>query len=121
MEKLFRLGHVAALTLGNAKTIDILVNSATNKSYKVSVKAGQSRGKWGVGKTEYEDDPSLIFIFLLYNNFSQLDLSPEVWVIPAPVVNKLKKGWLNGTFAIYNSKEHENELAIYKNAWHFIE
>lgn len=120
MEKLFRLGHVAALTLGNAKSIDLLVSSATNKSYKVSVKAGQQKGKWGIGKTEYEDDPTLIFVFLLYKNFSDIDTIPDAWVIPAPIVNKLKKAWIGGTYAIYNDKEHQTNIAPYKDAWHYF-
>jgi len=48
MEQLFRRGHLPALTLGNAKTVDIFVKT-TNGTYQVSVKSIRGGGKWGVG------------------------------------------------------------------------
>jgi hypothetical protein len=39
MEKLFRLGHEPALTLGNAKSVDILLRKSDDSLREVSVKA----------------------------------------------------------------------------------
>ena len=52
MEKLFRLGHEPALTLGNAKSIDVLVRRSDGTLREVSVKAIRGGGRWGVASAD---------------------------------------------------------------------
>ena len=121
MEKLFRMGHQPALTLGNAKTVDILTKSSAGNLYQVSVKAVQKAGKWGVGVTDYSKEKNLIFVFLYFRQFENLELSPETWVIPANIVEKIKLPWLGGASAVYFSNEMQREIiSKYKDAWHLF-
>jgi hypothetical protein len=93
MEQLFRLGYLPALTLGNAKTVDIFVKTAKG-SYEVSVKALRGNGgKWGVGNVNYSEQKRFIFVFLLYKDFDDLKAPPDVYVVPAPIVEKIKHPW----------------------------
>jgi hypothetical protein len=96
MERLFRLGVFPALTLGNAKSVDILVRSKTGQNLAVSVKAVRGNaGKWTVGAEDYSEQTDLIFVFLLYKNFDDLETSPRAWVVPAVDVQAIKQPWLN--------------------------
>jgi len=118
MESLFRLGYEPALTLGRAKSIDILVKTSGEQLYEISVKSIRGGGKWGVGKEDYSGKKWMIFVFLHYKSFSDLDKPPEVWVIPAQDVERLKRGWHPGTSAVYCSNEKDRqELEEYKGAW----
>lgn len=122
MERLFRLGYEPALTLGNAKTIDILAyHPETEKQIRVSVKAVRSGGKWGVGRNDLSGENDLFFVLLIYKSFDDLSTSPEVYVMPAKDVEKCKRGWLNDTSAIYYSGEHKTDgFEQFKDAWHLI-
>lgn len=122
MERLFRMGYEPALTLGNAKTVDILVGRLGNQTPKrISVKTVCGGGKWGIGDTDLSSEKGLVFVFLLYRYFDDLTASPDVWVMPAKDVEARKQGWLNGTSAIYYSGSNMPvDLHKFKDAWSHI-
>ena len=118
MEKLFRLGYEASLTMGNAKSIDILTKSPSGRLYEVSVKAIQGGGKWGIGKEDVSKRKNLVYVLLHYKKFSSIETQPEIWVIPAAAAQKVKRPWLNNSFAIYcSNKEHRAIIEKYRDAW----
>jgi hypothetical protein len=119
MALLFRLGHEPALTLGNAKSIDILTHSPTGKYYEVSVKAMRGGGKWGIGNLDYSKKHNLVFVLLHYKKFDEITELPDVWVIPAIQAEGIKRPWHNqyGLF-IYTDCAHL--LEPYKNAWEHL-
>ena len=122
MEKLFRLGHQPSLTLGNAKTVDIFTKSPRGKLYQVSVKSIRGGGKWGIGTADYSPEVALIFVFLHYRSFENLQTHPSVWVVPSEVVMQLRRKWLGDAYAIYcGSKVELSALEKYKDAWHLFE
>ena len=121
MERLHRLGHLPALTLGNAKTVDIMCKSPIGKLHQISVKAIQGGGKWGIGTGDYTAETNLVFVLLHYRKFSDLTTAPEVWVMPSEAAMRLRKKWLNGAFAIYCGNEADRALiAQYKDAWYYL-
>jgi len=118
MEKLFRLGYEASLTLGNAKSVDILAKSPSGRLYEISVKAIQGGGKWGIGKENVSLRKQLVYVLLYYRKFSSIETQPEIWVIPAAHAEKIKQPWLNNSFAIYcSNKENRAAIEKYRNAW----
>ncbi|GAA0584656.1 hypothetical protein [Caenispirillum bisanense] len=119
MERLFRLGTLPALTVGNAKAVDILVRTKNGRNMAVSVKAVRgSAGKWVVGTDDFCDQFDLIFVFLLYKNFQDLDTNPRAWIVPAAEVEKIKRPHITvGNFAVYNSRDSLENLSQYENAW----
>jgi hypothetical protein len=116
MELLFHLGHVPTLTLGNAKSIDIVTRSPTGRRYDVSVKAMRGGGKWGIGSEDYSNKKDLVFVLLYYKKFDDLAELPEVWIAPACDAQKIKRPWQNQS-GLYLYKACAHELAPYKNAW----
>jgi hypothetical protein len=89
MEKLYRLGHQPALTIGKAKSIDILVRTTKGNLYEVSVKAVCGGGKWPVGTDDHSLHPNRVFVFLHYRSFGEIYSNPDVFVVPAIEVEKM--------------------------------
>lgn len=121
MERLFRAGHEPALTLGNAKNIDILVATSAGKLRTLSVKAVRGGGKWPVGKADLSTRDDLIFVFLLYRSFESLTTDPHVWVMPAAHVETRKRPWIVGSAIYYAHGTHvPPDLTEYRDAWHHV-
>jgi hypothetical protein len=118
----YRLGYEPALTLGNAKAIDILAeHKETGDTIRISVKAIRGGGKWGVGSEDLSRKENLFFVFLHYQDFTNVNTRPEVFVIPSSDVEKLKQRWFN-SFAVYcSNKEEQKKLGDYKDAWPLLE
>jgi hypothetical protein len=100
MEKLYRLGCQPALTVGKAKSIDILAKTESGRIYEISVKSVRGGGKWGVPTDDLSSKAGLICVFLLYSDFEDLRREPDIFVIPAPDVERLKERWFEGS-AVY--------------------
>jgi hypothetical protein len=122
MERLFRLGCEPALTLGNAKSIDILVHTHAGGIKKVSVKAVRGGGKWPVGCGDLSNEKNLVFVFLLYEKFDDPKTSPKIWVMPAPEVEMRKRPWFN-KFAIYYSHKRAapGDLRDFRDRWDYLQ
>jgi len=121
MERLFRLGHEPALTLGNAKSIDILVLMKDGTQKKISVKAVCGGGKWGVDRRDVSNEKDMIYVFLNYKNFEDETTNPDVWIMPATEVQLRKKPWFEGAAIYYSHKENApKDLADFKNAWRYF-
>ncbi len=121
MAQLYRLGHNPALTLGNAKSVDILTESPSGKVYRVSVKAVTQGSKWGIGTQDYSRQKDLIFVFLFYKKFNDLTTIPEAWIIPAVDVERISRPWIGGSYAVYFDKNCAPEIEVYKNRWDFLD
>ena len=118
MEQLFRLGHEPALTLGNAKHIDVLLRTSEGSLRTVSVKAVQGGGKWPVGQEDFGNREDLVFVFLLYEDFANVATGPKVWVMPATHVQVRKRPWIDGHAIYYAHKTLvPADLSVYKDAW----
>lgn len=117
MERLFRLGHEPALTLGNAKSIDIIVCTKHGKLKKVSVKSFCGNGKWPVGSLDLSGEKNLVFVFLRYNDFDDVKTDPDVWVMSAKDVESRKKEWFEEYAIYYSGKNAPKDLEKFRNAW----
>lgn len=120
MEALYRLGHQPALTLGNAKSVDILVRTASGRKIEVSVKAVRGGGKWGVGRQSLAGCQDLIFVLLHYTNFGDVTKRPHVFVVPAPDVERLKEEWLDSYAVYFSNQEGRDRLTPFRDAWHWF-
>jgi hypothetical protein len=117
MQSLYRLGHQPALTLGTAKSIDILVKTSSGQLLEVSVKAVRGGGKWGVGKGDLTTRVNLFFVFLYFKDFRDVSRSPAVFVIPASDVERLKEPWLKQYAVYFANRKQRERLESYKDAW----
>lgn len=121
MERLFRLGHEPALTLGNAKSIDIIVRTKSGMLKTISVKSIRGGGKWPVNKNNISDEKHMLFVFLFYKTFENMTTDPEVWVMQASDVEKRKKPWFQSSALYYSHKDlAPKDLTKFRDAWHLI-
>ena len=120
MEKLFRLGHEPALTLGNAKAIDILVRKSDGSLREVSVKAVCGGGKWGVSDDNESGHKHRIYALLLYRDFDNVNGAVDVFIVPAPKVQLLKSPWFKKQGVYYRDRSVRPILEKYRDAWQFV-
>ena len=120
MEKLFRLGHEPALTLGNAKSIDVLLRKSDGTLREISVKAIRGGGKWGVSSGDESRATSRVYAFLHYRDFDDPKSDVEVFIIPARDVQRLKEPWFKGQALYCSNKAARDRLEKYRDAWHHI-
>ena len=134
LSQLWMRGIPATLTLGNRKSIDILIE-IDDCIKTIDVKGIRKRGKgdkWPIGSKSWENKKDHFLVLLRWDK--DQNKLPEVWVVPAPKVEKLKKEWLPPNFAIYyESDDQENNLVMndkkasdrylsyYKNQWQLLE
>jgi hypothetical protein len=121
MERLFRRGDEPALTLGNAKSIDIIVRTQKGALKTISVKSARGGGKWGVESDDLSGEKNLLFVFLLYKSFDDLTTSPQVWVMKAADVEQRKKPWFNKSAIYYGGKCMPPDMNEFKDAWDLID
>jgi hypothetical protein len=117
MQVLYRLGHQPALTLGAAKSIDILVRTASDRLLEVSVKSVCGGGKWGVGNKDLSARDNRVFVFLHFKSFNDVTRPPEAFVIPAPAVQQLKEEWFHQFAVYFSNQERRERLEEYRDAW----
>ena len=68
--KLFKKGLQAAVTVGNAKAIDILAyNPGNNKNYNVQVKTVRRKNAFLIQEKDINQD--YIFVFIILNEFEK--------------------------------------------------
>ncbi len=121
MEVLYRKGHKPALTLGNAKSVDILSEDQSGKIHRISVKAIRGGGKFGIGTEDYADPKysDLAFMLFRYNNFNDLNTVPETWIVPAVEAEAIKRPW-HAQKALYLYKDLAPLLEPFRDAWHHL-
>ncbi len=63
----------------------------------------------------------MVFVLLYYKNFDNLEVSPDIWIIPASKIEEIKKPWQNDGYALFLYKEYAHLLDPYKNAWTYLD
>jgi len=122
MERLYRLGYEPVLTLGKAKTVDILASlPGGHLPVRISVKSSRVGGKWMFGVNHFAAEKNLFFVFLLYRNWSDLTKNPDVYVMSSADVETYKETWCKGFAIYYSPKRNLSQLERFKDNWACIE
>lgn len=101
LAKLTLLGHIATLTLGNTKSIDILVSSKRGKMLRVEVKTSTKESGthsqfgnalfWHMHqKHEFNRDKSLIYCFVYLKNRQNFQTA-RIFIVPSENVAEYVK------------------------------
>jgi hypothetical protein len=101
MSALYRYGLNPSLTLGNKKSVDILLQKR-NVIITIDVKGLRSKTAWLLGKNfkSYFRNHFLILVTYL-NNFDNTTDTPECWIIPALQLKKFAKSTKKGLVINY--------------------
>ena len=128
--ELSRRGFLAAITLRNSESIDILANSiVTNQQICFQVKTSQKKRKWPLSeKVEKDKSSNKIYVFV---NLLDENSLPEFFLIDAISLSKIieegHKKWLitpNKKGGIHNDtkiREFSDINGIYKNNWKILD
>ncbi len=115
--ELSRRGYLVAITMGNAKSIDIFANTLNGERIAIDVKASRYKTSWPIAKV----DESLYYIFVYLFPQDKLRIegiigtntSPEYYIVPGQDIIKenLINPWKSMPGIKYSS------LQKYKERW----
>jgi len=118
MSALYRHGLNPSLTLGNKKSVDILLQKR-NVIRTIDVKGLRSKTAWLLGNKfeSYFRNHFLILITYL-NNFDNTTATPECWIIPALQLKQFAKPTKKGLVINYaDLKKHTKK---YHERWDLL-
>ena len=119
---LYRLGFDAYITLGNKKSIDIILNLNDEKQITIDVKGLQGKTLFPLDNVdELADKPNHFIVFLSFLNKIQDPLTlPEIYIIPYGKLKALMYHNPKGTRKGINLSELRNKAADFKNNWEIL-
>jgi hypothetical protein len=119
LSALYRLGVEAHLTLGNKKSVDILLIRDSKTICTIDVKGVADPYDWPADNIKVLDNPNHFFVFLSFEG-KILDLlaSPSVWIIPSnqtgPFIKRYK------TRVVISRALVKRDGSEFKDAWRYF-
>jgi hypothetical protein len=121
LSALYRKGFEAFITLGNKKTIDIIVK-IDRKPVTIDVKGIQGTTSFPVDNfnhTVKHADHFIVFISFL-NRISEIDSMPEIYIVPANAVKNLTYQNPKGNRRVVNLSILRKEGITYRDNWDIL-
>lgn len=119
MSVLHRLGLDAVLTLGNKKSVDIVVVRDAGESVTVDVKGLAGKTGWPVDNVrEGRHNHYLVFVCFA-GKINDIEATPETWVIPSTLVSPLVYQAPGGRRVLVRSRLLKDG-AKFRNAWSLL-
>jgi len=118
LSALNRLGIEAQLTLGNKKSVDILViqNSII---YTVDVKALADRYDWPADNIKVLNNPNHVYVFLTFDGkISDPQINPSVWIIPSDKIQPFMKQY--ATRSVVSRSLVMGSGRKYRDSWDYL-
>ena len=118
LSALNRLGIEAQLTLGNKKSVDILViqNSII---YTVDVKALADRYDWPADNIKVLNNPNHVYVFLTFDGkISDPQINPSVWIIPSDKIQPFMKQY--ATKSVVSRSLVMGSGRKYRDSWDYL-
>ena len=116
--QLFRRGYIVTVTFGNTKQVDLVVLHPDHKrKATIDVKGLKNKTNWPMPKKPLVHPDHFYVLVSFKNNYDDLSVSPEVFVVPSKDVKNLWTRW---------SKSKTKQRAItygrvrdrnYKDSW----
>lgn len=112
--ELARRGYPIAITMGNAKSVDIYAG-AGECIIKVDAKAGRGKGNWPIAKSSINEHVYYIFVYLQDKNRIRNNIAPEYFVVSGKeIISKnLVETWQTRQGIRYSTLNTNN----YKEKW----
>lgn len=119
---LYRLGFDANLTLGNKKSVDIVVVRAPGDVATVDVKAVAGKMDWLVGNVVGPPRDNHFIVLLSYEGaFEDVSVVPSAWILPhAELLSRVGTPKTKSSLRFLSRKRVREECKAWKDAWHLI-
>jgi hypothetical protein len=119
LSALHRMGMDAQLTLGNKKSVDILVNISPKTVCTIDVKGLADSYDWPADNICIFDNPNHFYILLTFEGkISDLQVSPAVWIIPSNEIQQFIKQYR--TRKVLSRSLIKSNASRFKNAWNYF-
>jgi hypothetical protein len=116
---LHRLGLSATLTLGNKKSVDIVISHAEGRAITVDVKGVAGKHDWPADNIPVAPARSHFLVLISFEGrFVDVQSAPSVWVLPHDEVGKFVKQY-SGRRNISRALLMKND-SDYLDAWHLL-
>jgi hypothetical protein len=89
LSMLYRKGLNAYLTLGNKKSVDIIIENSAGGLHTVDVKGLAGTTSWPMDNFKKIKKNHFIVLVTFLNKIEEHEIAPECWVIPAQKVERL--------------------------------
>ncbi len=89
LSQLYRLGLDAYLTLGNKKSVDIVIQKP-NRLITIDVKGLAGKTCWPIDNFKNVSKNHFLVLVCFMNKIGDLTQSPECWIVPSERVEELK-------------------------------
>jgi hypothetical protein len=120
LSMLHRLGCDASLTLGNKKSVDIVVVRETGEVITIDVKGLAGKTSWPVDNVKKKaHDHFLIFVSFL-GKIADHAATPEVYVVPSKRLAALVYHSPNGKRHVLQLSRMRKEGKCFQDAWHLL-
>ncbi|MDI9392759.1 MAG: hypothetical protein QM449_05835 [Synergistota bacterium] len=120
--KLFKKGYQAAVTFGNAKSVDVIVyNPETERNFCVQVKTLRHKNCFLINKDKII--PEHIYVFIFLNNWEEQE---EFFILTGEEILEKYKTFFGSSYKNPNQPSkmpaiNYGPLAPYKNNWEVFE
>ena len=107
-----------ALTLGNAKGIDMFAtNQVTDKTFEIEVKTLRKKPNcFTLSTSKIKKDKIFIFVYL-----NQKDITPEYFIVKGEVIENNYKHFYGSSIGSKRETINHGPLQEYKNCWQNLE
>jgi hypothetical protein len=116
LSMLHRLGADATLTLGNKKSVDIVVVCDEGKALTIDVKGLAGKTGWPIDNLPAPRLGHFIVLISFLGKITDPSISPEAYVIPSSDIRKLTY-FAPGGRKLITLSMMRNDGAPYRNAW----
>ncbi len=112
---LHRLDKEPLLTLGNKKSVDIVLQT-NNKTLTIDVKGMASKTNWLLGINKPEIIKNHFYVLVTYlNKIDDISVKPESYILPSSVIHKFYKLTKKGYVIPYSKLRDDGK--IYNENW----
>ena len=119
LSALYRFGVEAHLTLGNKKSIDILIIRGPQTICTVDVKGLANRYDWPADNIKVRDNPNHFYILLSFEGkILNPQVSPLVWIIPSNEIEAFIKRYK--TRVVISRALVKRDGNQFRDAWRYF-
>lgn len=119
LSMLYRIGFDAYLTLGNKKSVDIVVDKG-NLLITIDVKGMAGTTNWPMENFKKRTENHFVVLVSFVNKIADYSALPEVYVVPSEDVSALIYENPKGSRRGITLSRMRKEAATYKDAWHLL-
>jgi hypothetical protein len=118
---LHRLGVSATITLGNKKSVDIVIADDVGATRTVDVKGLAGKTCWPVDNLKPGQENHFIVFVSFLGQIGDPSVLPEVYIVPSESVEPFVYRNPGGNRKVVNLRSLRNQGDRYKDAWHLFQ